>query len=336
IFLLHNPQGPSATIIGGGSDSPRVCEGEAALLSQDLECAPMAEETWVDEQSKCKISKVFVEHVLFKLTTGLRYSRTEIVVLSDETPKECTQYKRQLTEELEKEAGPDFYKAMKAAGIISDNEQIPDLFALAHIYETSPSDKKVFDYPEGNQTGAYDLEYAQSSQTASWTGEEKRDLQISEAFNADGKTKVEKLDTVLLFHDHNKQELKVSGGGVNKMRECKNISTAGSPEEVYACTLFRAKEEEAGTGCTIEHWIFERVTLRSKEAPQYARVEQRHLMENTAEGCQNYRTKITSELKEGSAESFFRLIHQTGGFSTSNNLGDTFQLVHDYTATPVE
>jgi len=334
IFLLHNPQGPSATVIGGGSDSPRLCEGEAELLSQNLECAPLAKETWKDEKTKCEITKAFVENILFSITDGLRYSRTELVFFSEETAEQCVKYKENIAEELEKGSAADYFKAMKAAGVINDPKDLPDLFALTHFYQTSPTDKDSVAYPDGNHSGAYELNYSERSQSKSWFGKEQKDLEESSVFNASKKLRVENLDNVLLFHKPQEHQLQLSGGGQNKMRDCKQVSEEGASDETFECTLFKAKEEELGTGCTIEHWIFERVTLRKEETPRYERVEQRRFVSSNLEGCEKYRQKIASEIKEGSAELFFRVLFETGGISSLDKMGDTFQLSHEYTTTP--
>lgn len=334
IFLLHDPKGPSATVIGGGSDSPRLCEGEAELLSQKLECAPFAKETWVDEETKCRITKGFVEFILFSIVDGLRYSRKELVVFSKDTAKECIQYKNKIVEELEKGTAPDYFKVMKAAGLLNDPKDLPDWFALTNYYQTSPADKASLEHPEGNQTGAYELTYSEQSLSKSWTGKEQNDLQESSIFNASKKLRIENLDTVLLFHKPQEHTLQVSGAGQNKIRECEKFSAEGTAEEQFACTLFKAKEEELGTGCTIEHWIFEQVTLRPEQTPLYERVEQRRLVGSSAEGCEKYRQKIASEIKEGSSELFFKVLFQTGGIASLDKMGDTFQLRHEYTTSP--
>jgi hypothetical protein len=334
IYMLHDPKGPSATILGAGSDSPRLCEGTSKMLSMKLECTPLANESWVDEKTKCGIKKLFVEEIVWNVTDNLRYKRTEAIVFDHKnTPQECQEFKKNLLAELDTDKAPEFFKAMREAGLFNGEKDFADAFLLSHVYQANETDEKAVEMPEGNQTGAYELEYSGRSKTVSWTGENKENIIEGKAFNApDEAVQPERLDNVLLFHDPNARTAKVSGGGQNTVRKCELISEKDSKTETFSCTLFKANEEEVGTGCTIEHWIKEEVTLSPDSLPRYERIEQRHLMASTQEGCDNYRKKISEELKEGSAELFFRVISKTGGIESTDNLGDTFQLVHEYTA----
>ncbi|NBW99417.1 hypothetical protein EBR03_07580 [bacterium] len=337
IYLFHDPKGPSGTLMGGGFDAPRLCEGEASLVAQELECAPLSKETFKDEASQCSMKKIFVETVSYHIATELRYSRTEIIAFDKETPKECAAYKEQLAEELASGKGPDFFKAMLAAGVIQDVKKLPDTFFLAHIYQATLTDEKAVEVSEGDRTGAYSLAYSGNSKTMSWEGEKKERFKESSAFDAKEKSvAVQRLDNILIFHKIDNNSMRIAGAGLNKIRNCTLAS--GNENEasssVFTCTLFKAKEEEIGTGCTIEHWVHEKITLLPKENPRYERVEQRQLVNASSEGCKKYRQKISSEMKEGSAETFFKLLFETGGVSDADSLGDTFQLIHEYTLTP--
>ena len=334
IYMLHDPKSPSATLMGGGSDTPRLCEGTSKMLSIKLECAPLAKETWVDEKTKCGIKKLFVEGIVWNIKHDLRYTRTEAIIFDHEnTPEECKEFKKNLLAEVDTDKGTEFFKAMKEAGLFKEEKDFADAFLVSHIYQANETDEKAVEMPEGNQTGAYELEYSGQSKTVSWTGENKENIVESKAFNApDESVQPEHVDNVLLFHDPNARTAKISGGGQNKMRKCELVSEKDSKTETYSCTLFKANEEEVGTGCTIEHWIKEEVTLSPDSLPRYERIEQRHFLPSTQEGCENYRKKIAEEIKEGSAELFFRVISKTGGITSTENLGDTFQLVHEYTA----
>jgi len=331
-YMLHDPKGPTATLIGAGSDSPRLCEGEASLLSQELECTPLSKESWVDEKSQCGIKKIFIETILYDVIHDLRYARAEIISLDKSTEEACALYKTNLLDQLEKDEAPDFFKAMKKAGLLKNPEELPDVYILTHFYQASPSETKAVETSEGNKSGAYSLRYSGKSKTFSWFGEEKKELHQSSVFNAaDVEMSVPTLDNILLFHEPEKNAVRIAGGGRNRVRKCELESQdKEKSEEIFVCTLFKATEDELGTGCSIEHWVQERVTLAPKDLPRYERVEQRHLQEATSEGCQQYRSKISEELKEGSAELFFRVFAKTGGIETNTALGDTFQLVHEY------
>ena len=332
-YMLHDPKGPTATLIGAGSDSPRLCEGEASLLSQELECTPLSQESWVDKNTQCGIKKIFIETILYDVIHDLRYARAEIISLDKSTEEACALYKNNLLDQLEKDEAPDFFKAMKRAGLLKNPEELPDVYILTHFYQASPSETKAVETSEGDKSGAYSLKYAGKSKSLSWFGDEKKDLQQSSVFNAsDIEMSVAAIDNILLFHEPEKNAVRIAGGGRNRVRKCELESQdKEKSEEVFVCTLFKANEEELGTGCSIQHWIQERVTLSSKHLPRYERVEQRHLQEASSEGCQQYRSKIAEELKEGSAELFFRVLKKTGGIGNESALGDTFQLVHEYT-----
>jgi hypothetical protein len=334
IYMLHDPKSPSATIMGAGSDTPRLCEGTSKMLSIKLECTPLAKETWVDEKTKCGIKKLFVEGIVWNIKDDLRYTRTEAIIFDHKnTPKECEEFKKNLLAELDTDKATEFFKAMREAGLFNEEKDFADAFLLSHVYQANETDEKAVEMPEGNQTGAYELEYSGQSKTVSWNGETKENLVESKPFNApDESVQPEHIDNILLFHDPNARSAKISGGGDNTMRKCELVSEKDAKTETYSCTLFKANEEEVGTGCTIEHWIKEEVTLSADSLPRYERIEQRQLMPSTQEGCNNYRKKISEELKEGSAELFFRIISKTGGIESTDKLGDTFQLVHKYTA----
>jgi len=330
-YLFHEPKGPSATVIGAGSPSPRLCEGESTLFSQTLECSPLSSESWIDEETQCGIKKVFVETILYSIIEDLRYARTEILTLDKATEEACQAYKNKIVEQLDKDQGPDFFKAIKRAGLFKDLDAVPDIFILTHFYQATPTNEKAVETSKDNQTGAYALRYAGRSKSFSWVGTEKRDLRQSEVFNAsDISIAVQPLDNILFFHDPEKHSVRVAGGGLNRLRKCE-LESRNKEEEIFVCTLFKANEEELGTGCAIEHWIQEKITLAPQEGLKYERLEQRHLLDSTLEGCENYRQKMTQEIQEGTAEAFFRVLAQTGGLNPQEKLGDTFQLAHEYT-----
>lgn len=332
IYMLHDPKGPSATLLGGGSDNPRLCEGENDLLSQKLECAPLSKETWIDEKTKCGIKKLFVEGITWNIKDNLQYSRTEAIIFDKETPAECETFKKNLLEELGADKGPDFFKAMKEAELFKNEKDFADVFLLTHVYQANETDEKAIDLPEGNQTGAYELEYSGKSKTVTWNGEDKKDLMESELFKAsDYSLQVERLDNILFFHDPKARSVKIGGAGQNKIRKCELISKQNDEHETYSCTLFKAKEEEVGTGCTIEHQLKEEITLIPNALPHYERIEQRQLLPSSKESCDAYRQKIYDEIKEGSAELFFRVLSKSVNIQSAADLGDTFQLVHEYT-----
>ncbi|NBT58729.1 hypothetical protein EBT16_08100, partial [bacterium] len=261
----------------------------------------------------------------------LRYTRTEVIIFDKDTATECEDYKKTLLEDLKNEKAPEFFKAMQEAGLFKSEKDFADAFLLTHVYQATATDEKAVDFPEGNRTGAYELNYSGKSRTRSWNGENKDNLLESESFNAsDFSVQVERLDNILLFHDPKSRSVKLSGAGQNKIRKCELISKDGDKEEVYSCVLFKAKEEEAGTGCTIEHQLMEQVTLVPDSLPRYERIEQRHLLPSTKEGCDSYRQKIFEEIQEGSAELFFRVLSKSVKIESAQDLGDTFQWVHDY------
>jgi len=335
LYLYHNPIGPSATLMGGGSDAPRFCEGQAEMLSQTLECSPLSEKAWKDEKTGCGFNSIFIETVLYDIIQDLRYSRTEVFIFDKDTEKECQEYKSNLASQLEEGTAPDFFKAMKKSGVVTDLKDLPDGFVLSHIYQMTATDEKAIDLPEGNVTGAYSVTYAGKSRTESWLGDKKEQLEESQVFDSKSeRVPVEQIGTVLFFHDLEKGTLKIAAGGQNKTRTCKKTSKEDEKNEVFTCTLFKAKEEELGTGCTIEHWLKEEVILTPGENPRYARVEERRLSGDFKEGCENYRKKVASELSEGSAELFFRVLLKTGGIKNPERMGDNFKLIHEYTVTP--
>jgi hypothetical protein len=335
VYLYHEPVGPTATLMGGGSDAPRFCEGEATLISQQLECTALSDKSWKDEKTQCGIRSLFIETVLYSIIEDLRYARTEIFMFDKDTEQECAEYKKQLSTQLENDTAPDFFKAMKKAKIITDINQLPDVFSLTHYYQLTRTDEKAIQFPEGNRTGAYSVDYSGNSRTESWVGESKEGFLQSDVFDSQTESiPVERVGTILFFHDPEKGTVQLAAGGQNKVRTCKKISVEGSEAEDFVCTLFKAKEEELGTGCTIEHWFMEQISLRPGQNPTYSRAEQRTFSDQSKEGCENYRNKVATELTEGTAEMFFRILLKTGGIKTTGSMGDTFKLIHEYKVTP--
>ncbi|MFM8268584.1 MAG: hypothetical protein ACKN9V_00195 [Pseudomonadota bacterium] len=335
IYMLHDPKGPAATLMGGGSDAPRMCEGKSELFSQHLECTPLSKDVWVDETTHCGLRKVFIEEITWGIQDGLHYQRTEAIVFDKDTPKECDEYKKNLLAELKADKAPDFFKAMQKAGLFKDENDFADVFMLTHVYEANETTESAIEIPEGNQTGAYELEYSGKSKTLSWDGDKKENLVESKPFDAALQSiQPERLDNILFFHDSKARSAKISGAGQNKMRKCELVSEINSPTEIYSCTIFKANEEEVGTGCMIEHWVKEEIKITKDSLPRYERIEQRHLSPSTQEGCQQYKNKVSEELKDGSAELFFRVISNTEGMKSNQKMGDTFQLVHEYRTKP--
>lgn len=335
LYLFHNPKDPSATLIGAGSETPRYCEGENDMLSQHLDCTPLSRNIFTDEKTQCEIRSIFLEAVMFDIVENLRYGRMEMFIFDKDTAKECLEYKTNLMTQLEDGTAPDFFKAMKAAGLIKELKDFPDGFYLTHYYQLTETDEKVAELPRGSETGAYDLEYKGKSKTVSFNGKDRNDLVESDFYDSNSESfPVERLDTILFFYDAKKDQAKISGGGQSKLRTCEKTSKPDDENEVFSCSLFKAMEEELGTGCTIEHWLKEEITLVPGEVPRYQRVEQRSFLPETKEGCESYRKKIAQELSEGSAELFFRVLQKTGGIKDLDKLGDTFQIIHQYQLTP--
>jgi len=188
---------------------------------------------------------------------------------------------------------------------------------------------------EAGHTGAYQVNYSGKSQSISWEEKSEGDqtrLTEGEFFNgARSPLFVRDLPDVFLFHNPDKNQLRVAGGGADTIRKCKFLKDKSEDDQsIFECTFFKAKEEEQGTGCTIEHWFQDEVTLQDGESPLYVRTEKRTLIESEDSHCDDYKKKIADELSENRSELFFRTVFETGGIDSLEQLGNTFVLKHFY------
>lgn len=323
LYLLHQPSGPTATLTGAGIETPRECGGNTEKLpSQKLRCEPYSVVPFNDENTGCEGTRLFGEVILFSLIDNVQYSRNELLLLNKETKPQCHAYLKSL----------DFYQALESHQIALSKDEMPDVVLLNHLYQAiSISDASV-EVLKGIYTGTYNTRYLHS-QARTWEeleeGQKERQVEGTEFNAAFAPLFIRDLPEVLLFHDQDKNTLKLAGAGSDKIRKCKRNEERSSEEvSLFDCPVFKAKEEELGTGCTIEHQITNTIRLEKNKYPQLSRIEKRILLESENSHCDTYRTKIKEELTDKRAEAFFQALLENGGIDSVENLGNHFVLEH--------
>jgi len=324
LYFLHDPKGPSATLTGAGVPKARECgDNTEALPSQKLKCEPFALEQTKDDKTGCELASLSNEVITFSIADDLRYARSELILFKKETKDKCIGYLKQL----------EIAKLLNLKNVEIGEDNFPDALILTHWYQMGSVSDYSAEILKGVYSGTYRARYTGKSQGLSWIeNKEETPSRLKEGplFNAAREPLfVQDLPEVLLFHDTDKNSLEVAGGGSNKIRKCR-INKKKSSEEtsVFECALFKAKEEELGTGCTIEHRIEDEIILQKGQFPQYSRLEKRKLIESEGSQCELYKEKIAEELSDNRAETFFLAIFANGGIESPKDLSNTFVLKH--------
>lgn len=324
LYFLHNAKGPSATLTGAGIPKPRECgDNTETLPSQKLKCEPFALEQRKDEETGCELATLSNEVITFSIADNLRYARSELILFKKETKNECLGYLKQL----------EMAKLLDLKNVEISDDNFPDALILTHWYQMGSVSDYSAEILKGVYSGTYQARYTGKSQSLSWLEDKDETpsrLKEGPLFNAAREPLfVQDLPEVLLFHDTEKNSLEVAGGGSNKIRKCRvNEDKSSDDTSVFECSLFKAKEEELGTGCTIEHRIEEEIILQKGQFPQYSRLEKRKLIESEGSHCELYKEKIAEELADNRAEIFFQAVFANGGIESPQDLSNTFVLKH--------
>lgn len=323
LYLLHKP-GPTATLTGAGIEKPRECGNNTEKLpTQKLRCEPYSIEPFKDEKTGCEGTTLYGELILFSIVDNVRYSKNQLVMLNKEKKSQCFEYLESLP----------IHQALEQNEISLSEENLPDVIVLTHLYQAiSVSDSSV-EVLKGVYTGTYHPRYTGESRAKTWQelsdGTQERKVEGTEFNAALAPLHIRDLPEVLLFHDAEKNTLKLAGAGSEKIRKCQlNKSKSSGEITFFECPVFKAKEEELGTGCTIEHQILNEIKLEKNQYPRLNRIEKRKLVESEDSHCDAYKAKIAEELKDKRAELFFQSLLEQGGITSVENLGNVFVLEH--------
>lgn len=325
IYVLHDPTSGVGSIRGADSRKSRLCKGDSAFFEIALRCEPTGFQNKVDERSGCEMKSFVTEGLSFSIFSPLTYERTEVVSLQPTT--ECGIFKDNLRKDLVDDSAEPFFKL--AATSFNGGKEIPDVLAVTHRYSTLETTAEA-NPDKTDLTGAYLPEYAASS-----FGKSLRANSVvkGDVFDVAKFHRPEALGAILLFHDPAQGKIRLAGAGFRKLRSCPAEETAGTPTRFLCKPLLKAFDEDLATGCKIEHETREEISVNDKGELAYEKIEQRTLLAETAKGCQAYKAKLKTELANGSAELFFRILSKTGALG-KEELGDQFQLVHRYAAKP--
>lgn len=318
---------------GGGYKFTRDCSIEKG--EERASCEPHSTTREKDPITGCKFQRGVTELLLATDDGLVAYGRIRMFALEQETGKECEEFQSDIFKALEAGKADPFFQALAAAKAIEEGEKFPDLLMVAQLYAvadtkgvTLPVEPPKEDQPEDTWSGAYRVNYLNRSVSQSWTGKgAKATTRQGRDFNFSEFAKLPPESPLLIMWDPNKGML-IAGVGSQDARECRGVKGV---KDFFVCApLLTINEEEAGTGCKINHRYFEMIAKDAAGKVTYGRWERRTFSEETVDGCVAYRKKVASELKAGNAELFWRILLKTGALESPDKLGDVGQLGHLY------